>query len=155
MKSKLKMQRRQLTFPVVHPGLDLEPLMRGAVVSQLATLQQRPPDAEQLADTIPLDDAGEYVPPPFVWPKVGAAVVHYPLGGRGPRVEHPPGIVCDLCQWQADETGFPVGAFGREPHRFCNGCSQLQPRRRWHVSAGVCRQCSAVRLKPSRSCPAP
>jgi len=118
--------------------LDLEPLLRGELLAAMAAVLARPEVPE-------LDSSGVSDLPEFLWPKEGPAVVHYPLGGTGPRVEHPPCIVCDGCQWGVDAvTGWPIAAAGREPRITCNGCFRLTARHNWDASARRCRECQKL-----------
>jgi len=139
----MKAHRRQLTFAAVHVGYDFEPLVRGELLAAMAAVLLRPSPDEQPM----LDGWSDYVPPPFEWPKVGPAIVHYPLGPSGPRVEHPPGIVCDGCQWECDTQGWPLGACGRLPRRWCAWCRSLVPRFRWQPIASRCLDCASVSAK--------
>jgi hypothetical protein len=125
---------RQLTFSACIQGLDLEPMLRGELLEAMASVLLRPSQAETPAHDIPLDL--------FEWPKVGPPIVHYPWGGHGPRIEHPPGIVCDECQWQRSEQGWPLPSCGREPQRVCAGCRRLRRRAQWHPAAEMCSDCT-------------
>lgn len=135
---------RQLTFGACIVGLDLEPLLRGELLAAMAAVLLRPcqacdtgATAEKSENAIPLDS--------FAWPKVGPAVVHFPWGGGGPCVEHPPGIVCDECQWRKDSDGWPLPSCGRESQRVCHGCRKLRTRRQWcAVGVALCSECAAA-----------
>lgn len=135
--AKLSGGVRQLAL-CLHRTLDLEPLLRGELLAAMAAVLVRPEQRE-------LDAEPEFCPPPFLWPKTGGALVHYPLGPHGPRVEHQPGIVCDGCQWVSDGEGWPLPSFGREPRRFCGGCQRLIARRHWGEGHSErCRECQQL-----------
>ena len=140
---------RQLTFAVCIQGLDLEPLLRWATLEAMAAVLMRPSEGDAPAPEaslpIPLDS--------FRWPSVGAAEVHYPWGGHGARIEHPPGIVCDECQWQRAADGFPLSAHGRQPQRVCGGCRLLRARWAWGRGSDRCAECiSGGASQASRPC---
>jgi hypothetical protein len=120
----------------LHRTLDLEPLLRGELLAAMAAVLARPELPE-------LDAGAEFCPHVFSWPKEGSPVVHYPAGGHGPRVEHPPGIVCDYCQWRCDELGWPLAAYGRQPRKVCPGCFRLTEWRNWDRGRLRCRECGS------------
>lgn len=137
---------RQLTLPGLQRTLELEPLLRGELLAAMAAVVARPevPAGNNLGAQIDSAEASEGAA--FLWPQTGDPLVHYPLGGEGPRVEHPPGIVCNLCQWVTGPDGFPLPSLGREPRRFCAGCQRLIAPDRW-VAYGSkrehCARCTA------------
>jgi hypothetical protein len=137
----MKRRLQQLTFSACYMALDLEPLLRGELLEAMAAVLLRP------SQGVSVGDASESGPSlDFEWPKVGPAIVHYPWGGNGPRIEHPPGILCTECQWQCGADGWPLPSCGREPQRVCAGCRALRARRQWGNGWQLCAECVASRL---------
>lgn len=143
----MKARGRQLSFAAFQVGFDFEPMLRGELLAAMAALLLLPAPDEQPT----LDGWGDYVPPPFAWPATGSALVHYPLGAHGPRVEHPPGVLCEFCQWQCDEQGWPIGAAGRQPRRWCTWCHSLIARGHWSRVAGCCVDCAPAARRNHRA----